>query len=1434
MKLPPKLRPLGGKRRYLGTMQLITDPLPEVATTRQIDSSSRSRPHLPLEKSRSQSPLLQPGKGYRRILKTASQTDLALPQSDMRKRKDALQQEGSEDETIPLADKKSEPLAKRIATPGRPTRSAPRLVSARWPCGGRKGDLRVLCLVLYSRGLSFGVDGESAKPLRSRQPSQLTQDDVRDVHNSHFYFGKMAKTQFYAQYKNLYSRPYLFMDRNVVAGGGTTSAASLRELERTEDDDSDGEGANLESTCVPAYPTSREMRKVDEELHPSRLMPSSSLLCKDENHLALPLSDKLSPRAHFLASCVAKPQLAVPFFIRKQTTKVFDFSFQSLGDAFISAFAQCLVHDLPFVEEIIVRDNRLSDDGLNELLQAVSEGSFMLNLLRLDISQNQIGSKSAQTLRSYLVSSGCTLEALHMDNADIDDHECAAFMTAFEKNLSIKQLWMSRNCIGKSENLNVVQPDFTTGGEAIANMLRVNLVLVRLDLSWNYLRLESSLALANSIQDNSTLVELKLSYNACADAGAMMFGEALRFNRSLEVLDLSYNSVGVKGAMVLANAIRTNRTLRSLQLNGNNIGREGGQLLMAALCENRTENGCTIEMHACNLSATISATEAATTSALRPRSSDGGDLNAQDLPVFSAKAGRIFNPREPAGRYCLNLADAYDKMIAKELVRLATVKKGCRFVRIEHKTASSAKKVITLLKKEKLIVEQHKRVGTGRGAEDGGQDTTLETRGLDALFANVDRDKSGYVDQQELMTVLNQIGLFPRVESLSSMLEKFDYTSSGYIEEGEFSTFLFHAVFQMIDGDQSGKIDADEVEEAFKMLGIHQYDEMEILDAIATFDISGDGEMEESEFVGFMTDRLLDRIKSKLLGHDEVDGDSGFHERDPLVALLDSSTQKPWVIPEEGQLEIDFLYDREAFATNEEANRQGKISQTGLELLIRNITLLATSKAEQDDLFHVAMHDSEIRLTAAQAYQMLDACHYLKPEDKKVEMIALLLPQMLTAKEAQILVARTLTLMQRCRLKARMGSAYSVVLGNPTAHYSFDLAKPKDRIALTKLAEVAQSEKLFSKLRSGRADTSQHGNWENFRNEELDGQRIVLTNAFFHVLPRRGKLCFDYVSTTRPKKGTVPISERRFDQLIEALHMEVVLPDALGALGPTRARRKRGMQHENAFPSGTEEEEGDSDEDAAEGAAAQSKATSTTLAASLPASKRPASQDQPELWHKTRASILKRGWDFVATHSYTFRLTGATKENVGLKMVQVESAVCDRWLSSEQAAKIIACMPATFHARPETARILFSRIIDIDNFYRLYDSMSKLEQQVCARTLGWLNIVNPMAPERFYSLNLAVNDEREMTKVLVELAIGEPGENWLNQSFALAQGEPGIPGWKLPVRWEKEDGKEGGVNRAGFLELQYYSGQDLGCSPVTSLRKALMKRVLCGTRLYCL
>ncbi|RHY46577.1 hypothetical protein DYB38_005519 [Aphanomyces astaci] len=350
------------------------------------------------------------------------------------------------------------------------------------------------------------------------------------------YFGESAKHAFYAHYKHMSSKQHLFR-------------SSHPEL-ATDDE-----------------PTSEEVPQ--------------------DGGGVVPAPD-ITPRTRVVVGSLSNHRPAMPLIIRKHTTSVFDFSFQSLGDDYIRQFAAC-INALPFVEEINVRDNRLSDVGLNALLTAIHVNQ--LKLRKLDISENEIGDGAAKTMRLYIECKECTLKHLVMEKSDIDDFECAAFMTAFEKNTSVLELTMPRNRIGEAEQLNVVQPEITTGGEAIASMLYVNFTIAKLDISWNLLRLESGVTLAKSLEFNKKLLELHVAYNACGDAGAMMFGHVLTINTTLRTLDLSYNNVGCRGALVLASAASKTKTLRNLLLNGNNIGKEGGRALMFAMCSTQTDQG---------------------------------------------------------------------------------------------------------------------------------------------------------------------------------------------------------------------------------------------------------------------------------------------------------------------------------------------------------------------------------------------------------------------------------------------------------------------------------------------------------------------------------------------------------------------------------------------------------------------------------------------------------------------------------------------------------------------------------------------------------------------------------------------------------------------------------------------------------------------------
>ena len=49
--------------------------------------------------------------------------------------------------------------------------------------------------------------------------------------------------------------------------------------------------------------------------------------------------------------------------------------------------------------------------------------------------------------------------------------------------------------------------------------------------------------------------------------------------------------------------------------------------------------------------------------------------------------------------------------------------------------------------------------------------------------------------------------------------------------------------------------------------------------------------------------------------------------------------------------------------------------------------------------------------------------------------------------------------------------------------------------------------------------------------------------------------------------------------------------------------------------------------------------------------------------------------------------------------------------------------------------------------------------------IGWLNCWSPLFAEGFYSLDLSKRDERNVCMILVYLAVIEPGENWLAETY---------------------------------------------------------------------
>mmetsp|Transcript_20482 Transcript_20482/g.24766 ORF Transcript_20482/g.24766 Transcript_20482/m.24766 type:complete len:125 (+) Transcript_20482:16-390(+) len=115
--------------------------------------------------------------------------------------------------------------------------------------------------------------------------------------------------------------------------------------------------------------------------------------------------------------------------------------------------------------------------------------------------------------------------------------------------------------------------------------------------------------------------------------------------------------------------------------------------------------------------------------------------------------------------------------------------------------------------------------------------------------------------------------------------------------------------------------------------------------------------------------------------------------------------------------------------------------------------------------------------------------------------------------------------------------------------------------------------------------------------------------------------------------------------------------------------------------------------------------------------------------------------------------------------------------------------------------------------------------------LGWLNVINPLHPNHAYILDLRWWDHRELCKVLVRLAVEEPGTNWINEAYRWSIKDKPVPGWALPSTWctkDHEANGEGGPRRFGRLRLRYTSDPQAGCEPNWKVRKEVKLHFLCG------
>jgi Ran GTPase-activating protein (RanGAP) involved in mRNA processing and transport len=285
------------------------------------------------------------------------------------------------------------------------------------------------------------------------------------------------------------------------------------------------------------------------------------------------LACPLSPRTKFISSCLShnvNPRSCL--ILRRKYDGILDLQHLGMGDKLAGVLSTCL-GELPYVHELNINNNNLTDVGVYEILKCVGD---MRELRVLNLSRNKMDDLASDALADFVKSYQCRLTTLIMQQSDIDDNEGLRLLNCLQQNTSITALDLSENKIGGAESMRAsLKSDHKkTCAEAFADFLASTsthkCVLRSLNLSWNMIRLNCSIALCKCVAVNNSLTELNLSFNSLCET-AECLGSALMENNSLVTLNLASCGIPSCACLVLAIGAIECHSLRTLILDSNPV-----------------------------------------------------------------------------------------------------------------------------------------------------------------------------------------------------------------------------------------------------------------------------------------------------------------------------------------------------------------------------------------------------------------------------------------------------------------------------------------------------------------------------------------------------------------------------------------------------------------------------------------------------------------------------------------------------------------------------------------------------------------------------------------------------------------------------------------------------------------------------------------------
>ena len=215
---------------------------------------------------------------------------------------------------------------------------------------------------------------------------------------------------------------------------------------------------------------------------------------------------------------------------------------------------------------LILDSNKIERDDFKPLAEGLAKQK---GLRELSLVDNALEEGCGEGL-SAILGASATLETLNLKCNFLGEKGVIPVLQQLRHNFTVKILNLRKNQLK------------VPGGRAIAEYLKDPAAAVEdLDLSCNELA-DAGVSLADALRQNKTLRKLNLTDNILADDFAQGFSDMIKENETLEVVQLENNNISNEGAQILAAGVQFAKGLHTLNLESNTLTQFGALTILRA------------------------------------------------------------------------------------------------------------------------------------------------------------------------------------------------------------------------------------------------------------------------------------------------------------------------------------------------------------------------------------------------------------------------------------------------------------------------------------------------------------------------------------------------------------------------------------------------------------------------------------------------------------------------------------------------------------------------------------------------------------------------------------------------------------------------------------------------------------------------------------